>query len=230
MERRLLLTCAIICVFGTGCRSDAHVSQTATSRGPAAIQELVSKQATLELTAWRHTPQVFSASDVSLEPLRLHFAGAQIWRASVPIDHFHPYLIAERQGLLYRLGGFGAPDIIELMQFGSDSVPGNEEIVSRAKSICMMLDPNGGEQVILAEGKQRSAAAAQWKSLRPRNWPEDTVLVEVQRGTMVRITALSRNVHSYDQAWTPQVYTFLFNRNGSLSEWAMRKGAPFNVP
>lgn len=157
-----------------------------------------------------------------------------VFRASIRAAHSPAYLVALHGQEVVRLGGFQAPDLFRASQLmgGSDTWSA-ESALRRAEVLARLADPYGAEAVVL--GKQDSSDGAApvyraWINRRLRSWPGDTVARVSAERTLILLTVLSRNLRSYERAWTPLAYSFAFGANGELLAWSRSKGEAFGVP
>ncbi len=197
------------------------------------MQRYVASQALTEVALRVNTrPPRVNPGAIQLERVAGIAGGLDLWRATLPSDHSHPYLLARLNGKVIRLGGFTAPD---LWTVASQLAPGGldaERARAFSEQLALLADPNGAIQWIYVEKADQPAyvskVASAWKKRAPGDWPRDTVMAN-EAGWTVQLTMLSRDTRSYTLHWVPLALSFDFDRDGRLLTWAQRAGELFGV-
>lgn len=199
----------------------------------AAVRDLVARQAASELAVRFGGRALPNAGGISLERAEGIGEGLPVWRALLPSDHSHPYLLVVSSGAVLRLGGFEAPElrlVSELMDIGP---AGEATARRRANALALLADANGAVQFVFtglpdAPGYVPKVAAT-WRRQAPHDWPPDTIFARPEGGRHVSLTLLSRATRSYTLHWVPTAYSFEFDEHGRLAGWARRTGEFFGV-
>lgn len=212
------------------CASDSRSDRDTEDEARA----LVALQAQSELGVWQRASGIrVGLDDVRLEVGPSLLRGVQIVRGIPPRDHWHSYLIAMRGAQLCPLGGFTSPDLDCITRWMGQSPPTGTALVDRARILATLADVNGAARVIsLADtnGGDDPAVRDAWARRRPQNWPQDTLVILPAGDAVVRLTMLSQQTRSYEQAWLAVVYDFQFDANSNLQAWSRRVSDPFLVP
>lgn len=157
--------------------------------------------------------------------------GFKVWRATLPSDHSHPYLLAARDSVILRLGGFAAPDVERVAAELRPRLLNGHTIALLSAKLAMLSDRNGAIQYVVpgvgAKTSGKTGLLANWASREPPSWPQDTVGHRSDGGWRCTITLLSRDVRSITQLWVAVAYSFQFGPEGQLQAWSLRAGAPF---
>ncbi len=142
-----------------------------------------------------------------------------------------PYLIVQSGARLYRAGGFGYADPIELAGVLSGGSGCSAGAGTLAGCLALMLDPLGAVGALSLADADTSArlVLAAWRKSRPDDWPRDTVRVGALGDTIVVRTVLSRTVMNFGAPWGATVHSFDFYQ-GKLIAYATRKGPLFPGP
>lgn len=198
------------------------------------MRQYVVAQALTELASRGHVqPSAVEAGAVRLERVADIAEGLDLWRATLPSDHSHPYLLAFANDKVLRLGGFAAPELsVVTSQFARGTMT-DRAARGAAEQLALLADPNGAIQKIFVErGDQPgyvSTVVVAWRRRAPRDWPRDTVTATEGGGWLVRATLLSRATRSYTLHWMPFAYCFAFDGQGRLLAWTQRTGESFGV-
>jgi hypothetical protein len=224
MSRIPVLLCVAIVA---ACEQRAPTDQDSLA---GRAKRAVAEQATAEMLTWRRSDAGFSPDQVTLDPRAELVDEGQVWRARIPIDHFHPYLILAVDTALVPVGGFQNPDAIRAARVLGLAPTDASTARTAARRLALLLDPNGGQVFVFAGDSIREESPL----LRARDreeslpFPADTILPRGHNGWLVRVNTISRTT-SYEASWSPRVYLFAFNRNGELSNWSVREGRPFST-
>lgn len=201
--------------------------------GQLTMRQYVAGQAWTEImlrTASLPTPVATGA--IQLERVVGTSNGLDLWRATLPSDHSHPYLLATMDGEVVRLGGFANPELGVVALGRSLGEVNAEKVRTLSEELALLADPNGALQWVYvgkADGPgYASTVSSAWRKIMPRNWPRDTV-VATAGGWLTRLTLLSRDTRSYTLHWVPLAFSFEFDRKGRLMAWAERAGESFGV-
>lgn len=193
------------------------------------VRELIASQFASQLGVWEPTARGdVSASDVRLQSGPV-VAGVTVVRGIPPRDHWPAYIVVARGESLCRAGGFTAPQlecVVRLMRASNPQVTPPEI----ARHLTVIADPNGGLRMFSvreARAPDERAVTDAWHERRPANWPRDTVFTGPAGNAVVRITTLSQQTRSYEQAWHAIAYDFQFNARGALMAWARRVSESF---
>jgi len=198
------------------------------------IREYVARGAAAELGARFGETRLPDARRVEVEPVDGLTGDLKIWRATLPSDHSHPYLVALVEGVPVPLGGFAAPEIRRVSQLLGAEQLGAATIRRRAETLALLADGNGAIQFVFTGHPDTpgyiSKVAEAWRRAAPNDWPRDTVATRSPPdGWHVTVTLLSRDTRSYTLHWVPTAYAFEFNTDGVLVGWASRLGESFGV-
>jgi len=197
----------------------------------SAIRELVGTQATSDMAVWASSSdQLVRPSDVVLQPGPEVSARLRVVRAMPPRDHWHPYLIGLSDGQTYRLGGFPAPELLRLAGWLADNASG-QNVIALARMLSLLADEDGAVRSFFVSTPSDSSFAAissAWQSIRPPNWPRDTVMETLAGGRSVRVTLLSQQSRSYDLGWRATAFDFQFDAQGRLKSWSRRVSDKFD--
>lgn len=189
------------------------------------IRELVAREAQAELAMWRSSFPAITETQIELERIEPAIHGTEIWNARIPLDHWHRYVVAHHNGKIWKLGGFAQP---ELQQFSAEvGLGGASSSLEDAKRLIGLADPNGSNSTFVSELDTGHPLHQAWLAAREPAWPVDTMVAVDTTASLVRLTVLSNVQNSYDQPWTPYVYTFLFGRDTRLIAWTRREGRTF---
>jgi hypothetical protein len=150
-------------------------------------------------------------------------ADVALWRVVPPFDHSKSYVVAEHRRSILRLGGFPSPELIEL-----HAALRPRNLVDGARELAQYADPDGrGESVYPFDSSSPhfdSAASSAWRTVRPQEWPTDTVFLDANRNSVVLVTILTHASRSLTQHWTPRMFQFVFDSRRRLIAWSMREG------
>ena len=198
------------------------------------MQQYVASQAFTELALRTHSQSTRVApNDIRLERVVGIVDGLEVWRATLPSDHSHPFLVASLNGGLVRLGGFTAPELSTVASYLVRDRLDVRKVRALAEQLALLGDRNGAVQSIFAAKADQpsyvSLVALAWKKQTPSDWPPDTV-VATKDGWVAQLTLLSRNTRSYALDWEPLVFSFEFDQRGRVLGWAERTGQSFGVP
>jgi hypothetical protein len=198
------------------------------------MREYVLAQALTELATRAHVqPSAVEAGAVRLERVTGIAEGLDLWRATLPSDHSHPYLLASVNDKVLRLGGFAAPELSVVTSQLARGTMTDRDARGAAEQLALLADPNGAIQRIFVDrGDQPeyvSTVVTAWRRRAPRDWPPDTVTAVESGGWFVRLTLLSRATRSYTLHWMPFAYCFAFDGEGRLLAWTQRAGEIFGV-
>lgn len=197
------------------------------------MRQYVAAQAHAELMVRGSDVPRVSAATVRLEHVAKIANDLDVWRATLPSDHSHPYLLVSMKGKLIGLGGFTSPGLTSIAPVLRNGDLTAKRIRRRAEQLALLSDPNGAIQVVLLESADRpsylSTVAVAWSKGKPADWPPDTVVTSEAGGWLVRLTLLSRDTRSFTLHWLPRVVSFNFDREGRLTAWGSRTGEFFGV-
>lgn len=190
------------------------------------IRELVAQEAQAELAMWRRSFPEISGSQIELERIETAMRDIELWSARIPLDHWHRYVVAHRNGKVWRLGGFAQPELQPFsLEAGLGTGEGAREI---AKRLIVLADPNGSSLVFVSDLNVGDPLHQAWMTAREAAWPVDTIATLNGTVSLIRLSILSNEEHSYARAWTPFLYTFVFDANARLLAWTRREGRKFN--
>ncbi|MFQ5705792.1 MAG: hypothetical protein ACE5HT_17485 [Gemmatimonadales bacterium] len=198
--------------------------------GERAAKDLIVSQMASEFGVWQSTAESqVKTEDVLIEPGPPIGTGIQLVRGIPPRDHWHPYLVALHEGTVCPAGGFTSPAlscIAEWLRRGQQDIRPQE----LARALAVAADQNGGARLITATEATTPAdirITNTWLGHRPNIWPVDTVFATAEGGTVVRVTMLSQQMRSYEQAWRAIAYDFRFDETMNLVAWSRRQSEPF---
>lgn len=198
-----------------------------------AIRQQVVAQSLAEMAVRsRATPGPVDERLIRIERVSSAVDSLELWRATLPSDHSHPYLLAHVGDKLFQLGGFTNPQLVEVAGgLGGEVIP--RATLARAQRLAVLADPNGAIQIISSDNADRPGYASKvletWKRIQPKDWPRDTLILSGGGRLLIRLTLFSRDTRSYTLYWVPLAYSFAFDENGRLDAWAVRTGEDFNV-
>jgi hypothetical protein len=202
-----------------------------------AMRSAVASQLRSELILWALVEGAVPPADsglIQLYPVPV-LPGLSVWRAEVPnVSHWHPYLLANIDSRVFRLGGFTTPDLVAYVAAALSKEFSPDSAVSRATLFARLLDPHGSTRVIpLASAAADTDAKRALETLnanRQGDWPRDTVL-RFGANTLVRLTVFSLNAGTgYGNHWVPIGYAFDFANDGRLQGWSRRLRTAATTP
>lgn len=197
------------------------------------VRTRVAAQASLELPLWRSVSQRgVAASEVDVRRVTELASGVELWRASIAIDHWHPYLVVARAGAVCEGGGFESPDLGCVYQWLREANPrlGPDSI---ARLLATAADGEGAIELRWRLGSAESSDASKLAAQLPTNWPLDTTdrSGAVNRATtQVRVTVFSQHALSYEQEWRAISYAFAFGSDGKQMRWTRRVSDALRAP
>ena len=197
------------------------------------IREYVARGAAAEVGVRFGETRLPDARRVQVESVVGLTGDLEVWRATLPSDHSHPYLVALVEGTPLPLGGFAAPEIRRVSQLLGSEQLGAATVRRRAETLSLLADGNGAIQFVFTGHPDTpgyiSNVAEVWRRGAPSDWPRDTVVARSADAWHVTVTLLSRDTRSYTLHWVPTAYAFEFNTDGVLVGWASRLGESFGV-
>ena len=221
---RTFCGCALLTLLGLA----AHPTSLEAQRSVEA-QRLVAAElaAFMALADPAGRDPVFPARAIRVQRVSGEFGSLAVWRATLPVSHAPPYLLLETDGRLLRLGGFSSPELASV-RLGSATPRSDLSLLRvQASMLARLVDPNGALQVCEpASPRVSDCPLAEWRARMPRDWPGDTTFVNDDMLT-VRMTVLSKNLHSYSLEWTPVAYAFVFSADGHVAAWSARRFEAF---
>lgn len=174
------------------------------------------------------------STDLSSEPfaverldlgagLGIHFYRVTPWG----ISHWHPYILAMRDSVLVRLGGFGSPEVQTLGRWLHLDHREDSAFWDAALILATAGDPNGAACLAVPRSRrERDAPVIEaWAERRDASWPADAIARLPDGRVRIVLTVLSRADRLPGTPWYPVVWAFEFNDHGVLAVWASRKGA-----
>lgn len=198
--------------------------------GTIEVKRMVAAQAAAEYGVRQGSfDGVFDAESIRLETADLLDSEAfELVRASLPIDHAHPYLVLVGPSDTLRLGGFEEVQLTRAMEVLGIRAGDEESAIKAATSLVILADANGAERLLIGFDSVAAAPILQeWNKRKPATWPPDQVVQRPDGYTSVRLTVMSQRSRSYDQAWQPTTYQFEFSADGELLGWARMSGEAF---
>lgn len=197
------------------------------------MRQVVAGQARTEIALQTSSQPTLAAADaIRLVRVVGVADGLDLWRATLPSDHSHPYLLATLNGAVVRLGGFTAPELRAVASRFASGGLDTQRVRARSEQLALLADPNGAVQwVYVTKADQPgygSTVVSAWRKRAPKDWPRDTVLA-TQAGWFAQLTLLSRDTRSFTLHWVPLALSFEFDRDGQLLAWAQRRGEVFRV-
>jgi len=114
---RRVRTAASVALLCWGAPSLLVAQAPPREAGQDMIREYVARGAAAELGARFGETRLPDARRVEVEPVDGLTGDLKIWRATLPSDHSHPYLVALVEGVPVPLGGFAAPEIRRVSQW-----------------------------------------------------------------------------------------------------------------
>lgn len=195
------------------------------------IRSLVAASGTAELqmaAPWSSTPPL-SQADVDVDSIGI-VGSIALWRATLNnVDHWHWYLLAANGGIVYRLGGFQAPELLAVDAAVGDA--GATSLWARSALLARLADPEGAINVVReGEAGRRpdgDSAMVKWQLFRPKSWPRDTVVRFDGGSALVKITVLSERTKAITPVWVPSLYVFLYDASRHLVAWSRLEGEAF---
>jgi len=201
--------------------------------GQDLIREYVAREAAAELGVRFGEIRMPDARRVQVESVDVLTRDLKVWRATLPSDHSHPYLLAMVDDRPVPLGGFAAPEIRRVAQLLGHEQLSVTTVQRRAETLALLADGNGAIQFVFTGHPDTpsyvSKVADAWRRAAPSDWPRDTVFTRPAEGWHATVTLLSRDTRSYTLHWVPVAYSFEFNADGALVGWANRLGESFGV-
>ena len=207
--RRIVSWCSMFCLLlpiatakgqGQVARSPALPPEVDSILGRAIAAELMLAFEPGSDSARAHQPLSVSGNvefEGTLDASRWSSPGLKTWVAfPANVDHWHRYTVAQVEGQTYRLGGFESPEVLQV-----DRALGNagNGLHQRAALLAALADPHGAEKFATS----------------------DTASIRAADGaTLVLVSTLSYEPHSYAAFWTRYRYAFLFAAAGHLLEWS----------
>lgn len=221
-------------VAGLAVAGSASTSSVGDSASEGVMREYVAAQATSELALRSEYGSLHvSPESIRLERVPERGQGLEVWRATLPSDHSHPYLLAMGGGVVLRLGGFASPELLQAARTFPADAETRDAIKGRSEELALLADPNGANQTILTTTvpvETTTAVLRSWWQRAPKSWPRDTIVERRAEGWSVRLSSLSRDTRSFTLHWVPTAYSFEFDQYGALIAWDRRIGESFGVP
>ncbi len=213
-----------VCAALVGVLASLPVYAQAPSSGPTRAREAVSAQ----VAAYggypidSADPQPYQAGDIALERLPDFPRPLTVWRATVPVDHASPWLVALAGDRLLRLGGFESVSLLEADSVLAASTP---ELKRRARFLAKLADKYGADSLLFPadSGPGRPIATARrfWDDRKPADWTPDTLIHLRDGRTIVSITTFSQNARSFGGEWHAFRYQFVFDTRRRLIGWSL---------
>lgn len=221
----------LISIHLLACSAGDSIAQGAAAEVDA--RELIAAQVASEFGVWQQASDGrVNPDNIQVESGPTLVTGLDVLRGIPPRDHWHPYLIVVRDGSLCTAGGFTSPELDCVAHWlrESQSMRGPIEV---SQTLAILADKNGAVRAFHV-AKPNSAREREvrevWQQHRPENWPRDTTLQVSNGGTVVRLTMLSQQARSYEQAWTAIVYDFRFDSDERFITWSRRVSEAFGPP
>lgn len=213
-----------------GCTDAAADMQQAAAM--PAVRELIALQTASELAVWQPgREQRVTSDDIRAEVGPSVVSAIHVIRGIPPRDHWHPYLVVTKGDSACVAGGFTSPDLTcvakWLVKYGAAQGPQD-----LGKALAIVADENGAMRLVLPRDSQPTTEASTrdaWVKRRPQNWPRDTVFTQANGNTVVRLTVLSQQARSYEQAWRAVAYDFRFDSARRLLAWSRRASEAFST-
>lgn len=181
----------------------------------ARVAALVSAQATVDMASGG--PATFF--EIAGYPLAVHspVRGARVWAGATGNSPRTTYIVVEYHDRLFRLGGFPAPELLEL----AAALPAGElDPVELARALITLneLDRASAVTVVTSDSGNvvaDTALARWWRAEPPPSHWRDTVLVLPDHRTIIYATALVTNQGRH---WATR-YCMYFDSSGRLLSW-----------
>jgi len=194
-----------------------------------AARTLIASQAASQFGVWQPASDGrVTLEDIQVGPGPSLVSGINVLRGIPPRDHWHPYLVVVRGDTVCAAGGFTSPELACLARWVRESQ--SPQTATLARILAILADENGAVRVFPAAEPEAKEISEAWLRRRPQNWPQDTSLTTPEGDTVVRITMLSQQTRSYEQAWRAFAYDFHFDSSGRLLVWSRRPSELFGVP
>lgn len=222
---RTLCGCALLTLLGLAAHPTSLEAQQSVEAQRLVAAELA---AFMALADPGGRDPVFPARAIRVQRVSGEFGSLAVWRATLPVSHAPPYLLLETDGRLLRLGGFSSPELSSVTLGSAATRSDLPSLRVQASILARLVDPNGAMQVCEPASPQVSdCPLAEWRARMPRDWPGDTTFVNDDDMLTVRMTVLSKNLHSYSLEWTPVAYAFVFSADGHVAAWSARRFEAF---
>ena len=183
--------------------------------------------ASAEVAAWWGYPVTkddmapYGPENIGMERLRGMPAGFVVWRASIPVDHAAPSLVAFDGRHILRLGNFSSVELFRADQAIAVGVP---NLQRRARLLARLADSYAAEEFFYPADSSPSGsfktAEGYWRGGKPAGWAPDTLIELPDHRTVVAVTTFSRNAHSFGYEWHAFRYQFVFDKRKRLAGWA----------